>query len=73
MTLNPSYVILELEGEGQRMKRAPVFDTKIVLSTEDDAFAVANLLGELGYLPGVYFAKDGKYSVQFNKTKREGQ
>jgi len=55
------------------VKKAPVFDTKIVLSTEDDAFAVANLLGELGYLPGVYFAKDGKFSVQFNKTKREEQ
>jgi hypothetical protein len=52
------------------MNKGPVFDTKVVLSSEDDAFAVANLLGELGYLPGVYFAKDGKYSVQFNKTKK---
>ena len=50
--------------------KAPVFDTQVILSSEDDAFAVANLLGELGYLPGVYFAKDGKYSVKLNKARK---
>jgi hypothetical protein len=60
----------KLTGVNMKSNKAPVFDTKIVLSTEDDAFAVATLIHQLGYLPGVYFAKDGKYSVQFNQAKK---
>ena len=52
------------------MDKAPIFNTKIVLSTNNDAYAVANLLNELGYLPAIYFEKNGKYNVQFNKTEK---
>jgi len=54
------------------MDKAPIFNTKIVLSTNNDAYAIANLLNELGYLPAIYFEKNGKYNVQFNKTEKRG-
>ena len=55
------------------MDKAATYNTKIVLSSQNDAYAVANLLYELDYLPAVYFAKDGTYIVEFNKTKNKGQ
>lgn len=48
------------------------FDKEIIISNEEEAFRLANLIGELGFkYPVVSFASNGKYRVTFLSTKGE--